>query len=117
VKDLLAILGMLAAHGVTIAVPILGIDTSTGPAAVLELAAAYRKAKTSLAIRRGQERARLAGKHVGRPPIPPGVRRRILADLAAGSGIRPTARKHNVSPASVVKIEQAMATNPNRVAA
>jgi DNA invertase Pin-like site-specific DNA recombinase len=108
VNDLLAVLATLTAHDVSIVVPREGIDTSNGPAALLALVAAFRRAKLSAAIRAGQGKARQQGRHVGRPPIPENVRRRIVADLVRGAGIRPTARKFAVAPGSVVNIRQAM---------
>jgi hypothetical protein len=116
-SDVLAMLESLAAHGVSVAVPSLGIDTSNGPIAVLQLVGVCRKAMTSRAIRRGQDKARAAGARIGRPPIPPQVRRRIVADLSAGAGVRPTARKYRVAPASVVTIKKSMAAESNRIAA
>jgi putative DNA-invertase from lambdoid prophage Rac len=115
VRDLLAILTKLG--GVAIVVPSMGIDTATGSAAVIGLVAAYRASKLSQAIRRGQQRAKASGKRIGRPPIPAGVKRRILTDLADGAGVRPTARKYNVSAASVVSLKQSMVVNADRMAA
>jgi DNA invertase Pin-like site-specific DNA recombinase len=117
VKDLLAILATLTDHGVNVVVPSLGIDTSSGSVAILGLVEAHRAAKRSQAIRRGQNRARASGKRIGRPPIPASVRGRISADLTEGGGIRPTARKFNVSPAAVIEIRRSLAANPNLLAA
>ena len=36
-------------------------------------------------------------------PIDPEVKGRVLADLIAGAGVRETARKHSVSPSTVVE--------------
>jgi hypothetical protein len=49
-----------------------------------------------------------AGKGIGRPIVPHCVRDRILAALAEGGGVRTTARRFNVSPASVINIRRAM---------
>jgi DNA invertase Pin-like site-specific DNA recombinase len=115
VKDLLLkILTTLTEHGVSVAVPSMGIDTSTGSAAILALVGAYRAAKLSQAIKRGQKRS---VKHIGRPPIPPGVRRRIEAALTEGAGVRPTARKYRVAPASVITIKKSMAAETDRMVA
>jgi DNA invertase Pin-like site-specific DNA recombinase len=116
VKDLLGILAALTDQSVSVLVPGPGIDTSTGPAAILALVAAYRRAKLSKAIKRGQDRARATGKRIGRPSIPAGVRRRILAALAEGGGVRPTGRKFNVSPASVVAIKRSMQVSFHQLA-
>jgi DNA invertase Pin-like site-specific DNA recombinase len=117
VKDFLAILTKVAVHNVAIFVPSLDIDTRDGTAAVVALTAAYQRAKLSQAIRRGQERARKAGRRIGRPPIPAIIRRRIMADLAAGGGVRPTARKYGVSPASVVSISHNLIADSDRLVA
>jgi DNA invertase Pin-like site-specific DNA recombinase len=116
VKDLISILATLTDHGISVVVPSLGIDTSTGSAAILGLIEAYRAAKTSQAIKRGQDRARATGKKIGRPSIPAGVQRRILAALAEGGGVRPTGRKFNVSPASVVAIKRSMQVSFHQLA-
>ena len=108
VNDLLRLLGTLRDHGVGLFLLTENIDTASGSAAVLDLIGAYRSAKLSTAIRRGQERARAAGKIIGRPAIPQGVLVRIRASLASGGGIRPTAKKFGVSPASVVNIRRSM---------
>lgn len=117
VNDLLNIMAVLTANAVSILVPHLEIDTSTGSAAVLELVRAFRRAKVSQAIRRGQEKARAAGRHIGRPPIPMSIRRRIVAALAEGNGIRPTARRFGVGAASVVTIRQEMLAATDQQAA
>jgi len=117
VKDLLKTLATLTAKGVNLYVPSLGIDTASGSAAVLDLVEAFRRSRLSQAFRRGQARARAGGKRIGRPPIPASVKRRILADLADGAGVRPTARRYGVSPASVVSLKQSMAVTDDRLAA
>lgn len=105
VGDLLNILAILTTHGVAMVLPDQAIDTSTGPAAILDLIRSYRRAKLSQAIKAGQTRTT---KRIGRPPIPEGVRRRIAVDLAEGAGTRPTARKFGISAASVANIRQTM---------
>jgi DNA invertase Pin-like site-specific DNA recombinase len=45
-----------------------------------------------------------AGKRIGRPQVPPQIRDRVRANLADGHGIRSTARKFKISPASVINI-------------
>jgi DNA invertase Pin-like site-specific DNA recombinase len=117
VKDLLAILRVLLDNGVSLAVPGQDIDTQNGSSPVLGLVEKYREAKLSQAIRNGQAKARQAGKRIGRPSIPACVRRRIEAALAEGGGIRPTARRFNVSPASVIAIRKEMAATSGTQAA
>lgn len=111
VNDLFAVLGILREHGVSLYLHREGIDTGTGPAAILDLVAAYRAAKLSQAIRHGQAKARAAGKKIGRPAIPVRVVVRIQAALALGEGVRPIARKFGVAPASVINIRHAMTTS------
>jgi DNA invertase Pin-like site-specific DNA recombinase len=118
VKDLLAILSILRDHGVSLRLHRDAIDTDDGPSAMLDLISAYRDAKLSEAIRRGISKARMAGRILGRPAVPDCVQRRILAALANGGGIRPTARRFGVSPASVINIRDSMMrAEPERMAA
>jgi len=106
--DLLKILDLLRDHGVSLRLDHEGIDTDDGAAAILDLVAAYRAAKLSEAIRRGISKARMAGKVIGRPAVPDLVRRDIQIAVADGGGVRATARRFGVSPASVVNIRRAI---------
>jgi DNA invertase Pin-like site-specific DNA recombinase len=108
VQDLLKILGTFRDHGVTLFVRSEKIDTSGTGFVLLDLIAAYRRAKLSAAIRDGQARALAVGKRIGRPAIPYCIMTRVKASLLAGNGIRPTARRFAVSPASVINIRRAM---------
>jgi DNA invertase Pin-like site-specific DNA recombinase len=110
VADLLKILGTFRDHDVSLYLHREGIDTSSSSFATLEIVEAYRRAKLSAAIRAGQAKAMAAGKRIGRPPIPPGVLRRIRASLDEGLGIRATSRKLNVSAASVMTVARSMKT-------
>jgi hypothetical protein len=76
----------------------------------MECRAVYRAAKLSQAIRRGQARALAAGKRIGRLLVPVGVRRSIQASLLENCAIRSTARRFNVSPASVINVRKSMIT-------
>ena len=116
VGDLLGVLATLTAHGVSLSLPSQDIDTSTGTVAILDLLRRYRASKLSQAIRAGQQKARQQGRHIGRPAVPELVRRRIAADLARGAETRPTARRYNVSPATVVNIRQTVAATIQVVA-
>jgi DNA invertase Pin-like site-specific DNA recombinase len=108
IADLLKVLGTLRDHGVGLYLHAEQIDTGNGGFVSLELIQAYRRAKLSQAIRNGQAKALAAGKRIGRPIVPGGVRDHIRAALADGGGIRPTARLFNVSPASVINIRRTM---------
>jgi hypothetical protein len=117
-KELLAILSILRHHDVRLRTHREGIDTEAGPSAILDLITAYRVAKLSEAIRRGISMARIKGKVIGRPAMPDHVRRSIQIAVADGGGIRATARRFGVSPASVVNIRDAMMrVEPERMAA
>jgi DNA invertase Pin-like site-specific DNA recombinase len=106
VNDLLKLLATFRDRGVVLYIVNQRIDTGSAGFALLDLIRAYCAAKLSQAIRAGQARALAAGKHIGRPMIPSRVMRRVVACLADGAGIRPTARRFNVSPASVINIRR-----------
>jgi DNA invertase Pin-like site-specific DNA recombinase len=108
VADLLKILAILRDHGVGLYLHTEHIDTTSTTFALLDIIAAYRAAKLSQAIRAGQMRARAAGKTIGRPIVPLRVQDRIRSALTDGGGIRPTARRFGVSPASVINIRRSM---------
>jgi DNA invertase Pin-like site-specific DNA recombinase len=109
VQDLLRHLETLRNHGVDLFLLAEGIDSATAPAvAMLDLISAYRRANLPVAIKTGQAMALEAGKRVGRPEVPQCVRRRIQAALLGGAGIRPTARRFNVSGATVINIRATM---------
>jgi DNA invertase Pin-like site-specific DNA recombinase len=105
---LLKLLATFRDGGVSLFVSDLGIDTGSAGFALLELIRAYRTARLSQAIKEGQARAQAAGKRIGRPMIPTRVLSRVVACLADGGGIRPTARRFGVSPGSVVNIRRTM---------
>jgi DNA invertase Pin-like site-specific DNA recombinase len=111
VADLLKILATLRDHRVGLYLHSEGIDTGGAAFAMLDLIQAFRHAELSQAIRAGQMRARAAGKRIGRPIVPHRIQDRIRTILAAGGGIRPTARRFNVSPASVINIRRTMTAN------
>jgi DNA invertase Pin-like site-specific DNA recombinase len=117
VNDLLRLLRTLRDRDVDLFLLTEGIDTASGSAAVLDLVSAFRSAKLSAAIRRGQDRARAAGKIIGRPAIPPVTLACIQACLRQGGGVRPTAKKFGVSPASVATAKKLMIANSDKMAA
>jgi len=108
VADLLKVLAALRDHGVGLYLHDEQIDTGSTTFALLDIIAAYRRPKLSQAIRAGQAKARAAGKRIGRPIVPLRVKDRVRTALAEGGGIRPTARRFGVSPASVINIRRAM---------
>jgi DNA invertase Pin-like site-specific DNA recombinase len=117
VQDLLKILDLLRDHGVSLFVHHEGIDIDNGAAAILDLIASYRAAKHSEAIRVGQMKARTAGKWIGRPQVPDHIRGGIVDALSRNYGIRPTARRFRVSPATVINIRASMGAGPSQMAA
>ena len=104
--DLLKILATLRDHGVGLYLHDERIDTGSSGFALLDLIEAYRRAKLSQAIRNGQAKALPAGKRIGRPIVPQRVQDRIRVALTNGGGVRPTARRFNVSLASVINIRR-----------
>jgi len=107
IKDMLKVLTTLRDHGVGLYIHDGDFDSSAGsPLALLEVVEAHRQARLSRAIRIGQARCVAAGKVIGRPRIRAGIVTRIQSCLAEGAGLRSTARKFNVSPASVVNIRR-----------
>jgi DNA invertase Pin-like site-specific DNA recombinase len=106
VNDLLKLLATFRDRGVVLYIFDRWIDAGSAGLALLDLIKAYRAAKLSEAIRAGQTRALAAGKRIGRPVIPPVVLSRVATCLADGGGIRPTARRFNVSPGSVINIRR-----------
>jgi hypothetical protein len=108
VADLLKLLVILHKRGVGLIVSNLRIETAGANFDLLDLVKAYRSAKLSQAIRSGQAKAVAAGKRIGRPIVPVSIQAGIRNALADGSGVRPTARRFNVSPASVINIRRSM---------
>jgi DNA invertase Pin-like site-specific DNA recombinase len=118
VRDLLKVLGTLRDHGVGLYIRHDDIDTRVGSAfTLLDIVEAHRRARLSQAIRIGQARCVAAGKIIGRPAIRPSVRNQIQAYLAEGAGLRSTARRFKVSPASVVNIRRSGTAGLNQQAA
>lgn len=118
VRDLLKLLDFFRDNRVGLFLLTENIDTGNGSAfTVLEIIEAFRRAKLSQAIRRGQAKAIDAGKSIGRPGISSGLQARIRMYLEQGSGIRPTAKRYGVSPATVINISRSMPASPHQQAA
>ncbi len=117
VRDLIKVLHTLRDNSVSLYLHREGIDTSCGSVfTVLDIGEAYRRGKLSQAIRIGQARSVAAGKVIGRPRIRPGIVTRIQKCLAEGAGIRSTARRFEVSPASVVNIRRSTTASHQQTA-
>lgn len=89
-----------------------GIDTTTssGSAWIAAIASleGFQRALRHRTARAGQLRAMDAGVRFGRPPISESTMKSVRAALAAGQGVRPTARRMGISPARVAAEKQAM---------
>jgi DNA invertase Pin-like site-specific DNA recombinase len=109
---LVAFIAKLVDTEVDLIVEAEGIDTTlpAGKAWAATVASlhSYSKAQRQARVRAGQQRARLSGTPWGRPKIADGVLQGVRAALAAGHGVRPTARKMGISPARVAAEKQAM---------
>jgi hypothetical protein len=117
-KDILKILDRLRDSGVGVFLVNEAIETGSSPAySLLDIIRAFRRAKLSQAIKKGQAKALEAGKIIGRPEVPTVVRCRIQASLASGGGIRPTAKRYGVSAGTVINIRRSMMASPERRAA
>lgn len=108
VLALLKVLGTLRDHNVGLYLSGDQSDTGNTSFALLDMIDAFRRAKMSQAIRAGQAKAVATGQRIGRPAIPAGIRDRIRLALAQGGGVRPTADRFQVSPASVINIRRTM---------
>jgi DNA invertase Pin-like site-specific DNA recombinase len=117
VSDLLRILTTLRHHHVGLFLHRECINSDDDAAAILDLITAYRAVKLSRAIRDGQLKALAQGRKAGRPAVPPRIQAQIWAALARGAGIRPTARRFGVSPASVINIRRMISVEPVKLAA
>ena len=104
-NELLATLTQLHDQGVSLLVASADIDSLASPAhCFLNLMAEFRRLKKSRAIQKGQAKAIVAGKRIGRPMVPLRLRQRIADAVAAGRGIRPTAREFGVSAGTVINV-------------
>ena len=115
-QDLVAFLGELQGAGVDLYLDRQGVDTST-PAgkAMFQMLGVFAEFERSLIVERvraGIARARTAGtksgKAFGRPKISPEREDAVRASLAAGNGIRKTARLNGTGNATVARIAAEM---------
>ena len=111
--DLLDTLKTLEAAGVGLYLDQQALDTST-PAgkAMFQMAgvfAEFERAMIQARVKAGMDRARLAGKHVGRPRLDPVKVEAAKAELAKGTGVRAVAELVGLSTGSVSGIKATMA--------
>jgi DNA invertase Pin-like site-specific DNA recombinase len=115
--DLVGLLGDLQARGVDLYLHQQALDTSTpsGRAlyGMLSVFSEFERSMTQARIFSGLDRARSAGKRLGRPPISTVKLNRIRDALAEGRGVRETARLLRVSAAKVSEVRRSMAGQVN----
>ncbi len=118
--DLISFLGELQARDIDLFLHQQAIDSSTpsGRAlfGMLGVFAEFERAIIRDRIMAGLDRARAAGKRLGRPRTTPYNVGRIRAALDQGKGVRETARLLKVSPAKVSEVRR-MSVVPARVGA
>ncbi|MFB3102820.1 MAG: recombinase family protein [Alphaproteobacteria bacterium] len=107
-QHLVGFLSELHAAGVDLYLHQQGIDTTT-PAgkAMFQMSAVFaefERAMISDRVKAGLERARLRGKKLGRPKVPPTVENAILAARAKGKGIRRIAVELGVGVGTVRRV-------------
>lgn len=110
--DLITLLGELQGRGVDLFLHQQALDTSTpGGRMMFQMLGVFAEFERSLIRSRvmaGLERTRAKGTRLGRPPTEPEKVEAIRALLAAGSGIRATARRTGVGASTVQRVRAAM---------
>ncbi len=108
--DLVGFMSELQSCGVDLFLHQQALDTATpsGRAlfGMLSVFAEFERAMIASRVQAGLERARAAGRRLGRPPVCPAKVGRIRAALAEGRGVRETARLLRVSPAKVSEVRR-----------
>jgi DNA invertase Pin-like site-specific DNA recombinase len=115
--DLVKLVATMAEQQVGLIAVAEGIDTTQpdGRAwmATIALLQRYQVGVRHRKARAGQLRAKDGGVRFGRPPVPDITMKSVRTALAAGHGIRSTARKMGVSPARVAIEKQAIRAAEN----
>jgi DNA invertase Pin-like site-specific DNA recombinase len=110
-QDLVATLADLQAAGIDLYLREQAIDTTTpsGRALfqMLGVFAEFERAMIRERVQAGIDRARSAGKRLGRPTIDDGRADAIRASLASGVSIRGTAKLHHVGVSTVQRLKAA----------
>jgi DNA invertase Pin-like site-specific DNA recombinase len=114
-QDLVGFLGELRAVGCDLYLHQQGVDTTT-PAgrALFQMLGVFAEFERAIIVERvkaGIARARAEGKHLGRPRVAPDVEAAIRTSLAAGRGIRATARACGTGTSTVQRIRSARTGN------
>lgn len=111
--DLVGFLGEIRSRGIDIYLHQQGLDTSTPSGRMLfqmlGVFAEFERSMIRERVRAGIERARAAGVRMGRPAVSPERVEKIREALRSGAGVRETARKQKVSPATVSRIRRSTA--------
>jgi DNA invertase Pin-like site-specific DNA recombinase len=115
-QHLVAFLGEVHAAGVGLYLHQQGLDTSTPAGRALfqmcgvfaEFERAMIVARVRAGIAKAQERGTRSGKAIGRPKVPEAKTAAAWAALAAGGGIRATARQIGLANGTVHKIAREM---------
>ncbi|OEJ64943.1 hypothetical protein BEN30_15860 [Magnetovibrio blakemorei] len=85
------------------------MDTSSAAAAAFiaasEVFFKFQKQLIQTRVKAGLNKAKSQGKRLGRPPVPPSQIQIARAELIRGTGVRATARKTTISPASVQRLK------------
>lgn len=111
-QDLIGFLGELHAKGVDLYLHQQGLDTGT-PAgkAMFQMMGVFSEFERAMIVERvraGLKRAKAEGKTLGRPRIDGDKENAIRATLAAGTGIRKTAREIGVGVSAVQRVAAEM---------
>lgn len=111
-SDLVAFLSEIQSREIGLYLHVQGLDTTTPSGrllfSLLSVFADYERAMIKSRVLAGLARTKARGTRLGRPPMPPEKVRTIQDLLAAGTGIRETARRTGSGSASVQRIRQAM---------
>jgi DNA invertase Pin-like site-specific DNA recombinase len=113
-SDLIGRLSELRARDIDLYLHVQGIDAATPSGrmlfGMLGMFAEFERAMIGDRVMAGLDRARAAGKRLGRPRVAPYKIGRIRAALDEGRGVRETARLLKVSPAKVSEVRRMSVT-------
>ena len=114
--DLLGTIQALEACGVDLYLDQQSIDTTTPAGRLMfQITGAFAEFERSMIrqrVRAGLNRAKEAGKRLGRPKISPALEKRIQGHLRAGKGMLAVAREIGVGTGTVHRIAREMAPRP-----
>ncbi|GJE53474.1 Serine recombinase PinR [Methylobacterium tardum] len=111
-QDLVGFLAEVQSRGVGLYLHVQGLDTTTPSGrllfSLLSVFADYERSMVRDRVLAGLERTRSKGTRLGRPPLDAEKAEAIRALLAAGVGIRETARRTGVGASTVQRVHVAM---------